>query len=152
MQRSKSIQGLRLFKDTLPTKVRRIITKKGDIYSKTLDNWKYLVGDKLFQVCYPKSFKRSNLKGKILKIMVEHGSEIDVEYSKQEIINKINYYFGYEVVNNILIKSYENEHLDIKNKKVFSVTKNKFQKKISTIKNNRIKNSLKNFEKVFKIK
>ena len=152
MQRSKSIQGLRLFKDTLPTKVRRIITKKGDIYSKTLDNWKYLVGDKLFQVCYPKSFKRSDLKGKILKIMVEHGSEIDVEYSKQEIINKINYYFGYEVVNNILIKSYENEHLDIKNKKVFSVTKNKFQKKISTIKNNRIKNSLKNFEKVFKIK
>ena len=32
-----------------------------------------------------------NGTGKILKIMVEHGSEIDVEYSKQEIINKINY-------------------------------------------------------------
>ncbi len=152
MQRSKSIQGLRLFKDTLPTKVKKIIIKKGDIYSKTLDNWKYLVGNNLFQVCYPKSFKRSNLKGKILKIMVEHGSEIDVEYSKQEIINKINYFFGYEVVNGILINSYENENLDNKNKKVVSVTKNKFQKKISIIKNNKLKNSLKNFEKVFKIK
>ena len=152
MQRSKSIQGLRLFKDTLPTKIKKIIIKKGDIYSKTLDNWKYLVGDKLFQLCYPKSFTRSNLRGKILKIMVEHGSEIEVEYSKQEIINKINYYFGYEVVNNILIKSYENDKLNIKNKDNSHVTKNKFQKKISIIKNNKLKNSLKNFEKVFKIK
>ena len=152
MQRSKSIQGLRLFKDTLPTKIKKIIIKKGDIYSKTLDNWKYLVGDKLFQLCYPKSFTRSNLRGKILKIMVEHGSEIEVEYSKQEIINKINYYFGYEVVNNILIKSYENRKLNLKNKKKSRMTKNKFKKKISTIKNGKLKNSLQNFEEVFKIK
>ncbi len=152
MQRRKSIQGLRLFKDSLPTKIKKIITKKGDIYSKTLDNWKYLVGDKLFQVCYPKTFARSNLRGRILKIMVEHGSEIEVEYSKQEIINKINYYFGYEVVNGILIKSYENNKLNIKNKNNSNVTNNKFQKKISIIKNNKLKNSLKNFEKVFKIK
>ncbi len=152
MQRSKSIQGLRLFKDTLPTKIKKIIIKKGDIYSKTLDNWKYLVGDKLYQVCYPKSFARSIQKRKVLKIMVEHGSEIEVEYSKQEIINKINYYFGYEVVNSILIKIYENNKLNIKNKNNSHVTKNKFQKKISVIKNNKLKNSLKNFERVFKIK
>ena len=152
MQRNKSIQGLRLFKDTLPTNVKKIIIKKGDIYSKTIDNWKYLVGDELFRVCYPKSYIRSKLSGKILKIMVEHGSEIAVEYSKQEIINKINYYFGYEVVNGILIKSYENNKLNIKNKNNSNVTNNKFQKKISIIKNNKLKNSLKNFEKVFKIK
>lgn len=152
MQRSKSIQGLRLFKDSLPTKIKKIILKKGDIYSKTLDNWKYFVGDKLFQVCYPKSFVRSNLRGKILKIMVEHGSEIEVEYSKQEIINKINYYFGYEVVNGILIKSYENQNLNINNKKNLRLSKNKFQKKISIIKNIKLKNSLQNFEKVFKLK
>ena len=152
MQRNKSIQGLRLFKDTLPTNVKKIIIKKGDIYSKTIDNWKYLVGDELFRVCYPKSYIRSKLSGKILKIMVEHGSEIAVEYSKQEIINKINYYFGYEVVNGILIKSYENHKLNIKNKNSSYVTKNKFQKKISLIKNNKLKSSLKSFEKVFRTK
>ena len=84
--------------------------------------------------------------------MVEHGSEIEVEYSKQEIINKINYYFGYEVVNGILIKIYENRKLNINNKKNLRVSKNKFQKKISIIKNIKLKNSLQNFEKVFKIK
>ena len=34
-QRYNSIQGLRSFKNTLPTKVKKIISKKGEIYSKT---------------------------------------------------------------------------------------------------------------------
>ena len=54
-QRYNSIQGLRSFKNTLPTKIKKIISKKGEIYSKTLDNWKYLVGKDLFNICYPKS-------------------------------------------------------------------------------------------------
>ena len=43
-QRTKSVQGLRSFKDTLPQEAKRILNKKGQIYSNTLDNWKFLVG------------------------------------------------------------------------------------------------------------
>ena len=152
MQRNKSIQGLRLFKESLPTKIKKIITKKGDIYSRTLDNWKYMVGDDLFKVCFPKSYRKSNIKGKVLNIMVKHGCEVDLEYSKQEIINKINYYFGYEVVESVYIRTFED---NIKDKIIStnkSVTKSKFSRKISNIKNSKLKSSLKNFEKVFKIK
>ena len=106
-QRYNSIQGLRSFKNTLPTKIKKIISKKGEIYSKTLDNWKYLVGKDLFNICYPKSYKKSNFKGKSLNIMVKHGHEVDVEYSKKQIIDKINYYFGYDVVNDIRIKTFD---------------------------------------------
>ena len=42
-QRNASIQGLRSFKDTLPKNVKKIINKKGHVYSETLSNWKYLV-------------------------------------------------------------------------------------------------------------
>ena len=56
-QRYNSIQGLRSFKDTLPTEAKRIISKKGKIYNETLDNWKYLVGKDLFKVSFPKSYK-----------------------------------------------------------------------------------------------
>ena len=91
-QRYKTVQGLRSFKDTLPTMIKKILTKKGEIYSKTLDNWKYLVGHELFKICYPKSFRKSNVKGKTLTIMVKHGYEVDVEYSKQLIIDKINFF------------------------------------------------------------
>ena len=71
-QRYKSIQGLRSFKDTLPKEAKRILNKKGDVYNKTLDNWKYIVGKELFKECYPKSFKGSNkVKNSCLTIMVK---------------------------------------------------------------------------------
>ena len=75
-QRTKTIQGLRSFKDTLPKKIKRILVKKGHIYNKTLDNWRYIVGSDLFEVCYPKSFKSSNrLKTSSLNIMVKRGHD-----------------------------------------------------------------------------
>ena len=90
-QRYNFIQGLRSFKDTLPTEAKRIISKKGKIYNETLDNWKYLVGKDLFKVSFPKSYKSSNkLSGSRLNILVKRGNEVDVEYSKKEIMSKIN--------------------------------------------------------------
>ena len=151
-QRYKSIQGLRSFKDTLPTKARRIIMKKGEIYSKTLDNWKFLVGEELFKVCYPRSFKKNNSKGKCLNIMVKRGNEVDLEYSKKIIIDKINYFFGYDVVQTIRIYTFEKEiKYDVENK-IKSVTKSKYEKKISEINNISIKNSLIKLNKIFKQK
>ena len=90
-QRNSSFQGLRSFKDTLPTSVKKIINKKGYIYSETLNNWKYIVGDELFKICYPKTFKNSNRFGvSTLLIMVKRGHEVDLEYSKKNILDKMN--------------------------------------------------------------
>jgi len=87
-QRNKSVQGLRSFKDTLPQEAKRILNKKGQIYSNTLDNWKFLVGKELFNVCYPISYKNSKLNGSCLSIMVKRGNEVELEYSKKEILIK----------------------------------------------------------------
>ena len=136
-QRYKSIQGLRSFKNTLPTKVKRIIDKKGQMYSKTLDNWKYIVGEELFKVCYPKSFKSSNkLGGSCLNIMVKRGSEVDLEYSKK----------------NIKLNTFEGEHEKNKEKKVVNATKREHIKKIDNIKNDKIKKSLLELSKIYKPK
>ena len=93
-QRTKSVQGLRSFKDTLPQEAKRILNKKGQIYSNTLDNWKFLVGKELFNVCYPISFKNSKLNGSCLNIMVKRGHEVDVEYSKKIIFSVVRPSFG----------------------------------------------------------
>ena len=148
-QRNTSIQGLRLFKDTLPTKAKKIITKKGEIYSKTLDNWKYIVGEKLFKVCFPKSYRKSNIRGNCLIIMVKHGCQVDLEYSKQNIIDKINYFFGRNVVDNVSLKFFDDNNLVDQEIKSINVTKNSFKDKISTIKNKEIKNSLLKLDKLF---
>ena len=93
-QRNGSIQGLRSFKDTLPKNIKKVINKKGHIYSETLGNWKYIVGENLFKICYPKSFKNSNRFGvSTLIVMVRRGHEVDLEYSKKKKIDKKNNFF-----------------------------------------------------------
>ena len=152
-QRNKTIQGLRSFKNTLPTNVKKIIIKKGQIYSETLDNWKIIVGKELFKVCYPKSFKNSNrLRGSSLKIMVRRGSEVDLEYSKNVIIKKINAYFGYNVLQNIELNTFEDKFEKKIEKKINNATKSEHIKKITDIKNDKIKNSLLELSKLFKAK
>ena len=149
-QRTKSVQGLRSFKDTLPQEAKRILNKKGQIYSNTLDNWKFLVGKELFSVSYPRSFKNSKLNGSCLNIMVKRGNEVDLEYSKKEIIKKINIFFGYNVVDDIKLKTFEGEFEKIKENKTNNATKSKNIKKITNIKNDKIKNSLLELNKIYK--
>ena len=152
-QRTKTIQGLKSFKDTLPKKIKRILDKKGHIYTETLDNWRYIVGSKLFEVCYPKSFKNSNrLRDSCLNIMVKRGHEVDVEYSKKSIIDKMNGFFGYNIVSKISLITFEEEKEKFKKNKSRSVTKSEYINKISTIKNDKIKNSLIELSKLYKKK
>ena len=152
-QRNRSIQGLRSFKDTLPKNIKKVINKKGHIYSETLNNWKYIVGKNLFKVCYPKSFKNSNKFGvSTLFIMVKRGHEIDLEYSKKIIIDKMNKFFGYNVVEKLKFMSFDDQikFSTNENIKTDDVTNNKYQKKIEDVKNEKIKKSLLNLSKVFK--
>ncbi len=150
-QRLKTIQGLRSFKDTLPTKARGILNKKGKIFSQTLDNWKYIVGEDFFQICYPKSFKSANrLSLSLLSIMVKRGHEVDMEYSKKDIIEKMNKFFGYNVVESIKLITFEGDQQRFKERKIKDVANSQYIKKISNIKNSKIKNSLLEFSKYFK--
>ena len=154
-QRNRSIQGLRSFKDTLPKNVKKVINKKGHIYSETLNNWKYIVGEDLFKICYPKSFKNSNRFGvSTLSIMVKRGHEIDMEYSKKEIIDKMNSFFGYFVVERLKFICFQskNENTSEKYNQNMNVTKNKYQKKLSKVKNEKIRKSLIELARVFKEK
>tara|TARA_B100000073_G_C23501957_1_gene480138 strand:- start:216 stop:704 length:489 start_codon:yes stop_codon:yes gene_type:complete len=152
-QRSGSIQGLRSFKDTLPTNIKKIIKKKGHIFSETLNNWKLIVGDELFQICYPKTFKNSNKFGvSTLHIMVKRGHEVDLEYSKKEIIDKMNSFFGYSVVEKLKFISFNDTQNKFKKeiKKNNSVTNNRYTDKVKSIKNEKIKQSLIKLTKLFK--
>ena len=154
-QRNGSIQGLRSFKDTLPKNIKKVINKNGHIYSETLSNWKYIVGENLFKICYPKSFKNSNRFGvSTLLIMVRRGHEVDLEYSKKKIIDKMNSFFGYSVVEKLKFSSFSDEKEIISNEKdqQINVTNKKYQKKINDVKNEKIKKSLLELTKVFKEK
>ena len=152
-----SIQGLRSFKDTLPKKIKKVIAKKGHIYSETINNWKYIVGEDLFKVCYPKSFKNSNkFNVSTLLIIVKRGNEVDLEYSKKQIIDRMNNFFGYSVVEKLKFTSFDDEKNHVIEKENFkekkNVTNSRYHKKINAVKNEKIKKSLLELSKVFEKK
>jgi len=154
-QRNTSIQGLRSFKDTLPKNLKKIINKNGHIYSETLSNWKYLVGNELFKVCFPKTFKNSNRFGvSTLVVMVKRGHEVDVEYSKKNILDKMNNFFGYDVVEKLKFISFDDEQKTSSLNEINSnnVAISKYRDKIKDVKNEKIKKSLTELTKVYKEK
>ena len=150
-----SIQGLRSFKDTLPKNIKKVINKRGHIYSETINNWKYIVGENLFKVCYPKSFKTSNkVSVSTLLINVKRGHEVELEYSRKDILENLNNLFGYSVVEKIKLTSFDDEKIETPTggENSYDVTNRGYQKKINSVKNEKIKKSLMELSKVFREK
>ncbi|MBO6493425.1 MAG: DUF721 domain-containing protein [Pelagibacteraceae bacterium] len=139
------MQGLRSFKNSLPKNVKKILNKKGFVYSEILNRWNYLVGNEISKVSFPKTFKPNgkNAPGTLI-ISAQRGNEISVEYSKNTIIEKINSFFGYKVLNNIRLETFNNLKENI-NKKKMHISKNtteKFKDSLKSLNNEKIKKSL----------
>lgn len=137
------VQGLRAFGNTLPRGVKGILKKSGYNYSEIISKWNMLVGKDISSCSYPKSIKmtKGDTNG-LLVLAVKRGNEITVEYSKKEIINKINSYFGYRLINEIRLKTINSETKKIKNNNTLKKFSKNFEKKINEIKNKDIRNSL----------
>ena len=104
-------------------------------------------------MCYPKSFRGSNkVKGSCLNIMVKRGAEVDLEYSKGNIIKKMNAFFGYEVVQSIKLNTFDGIIERNSKKSPLNATKNKHIKDITDIKNEKVRNSLLELSKLYKKK
>ena len=139
------VQGLRSFGNTLPRGIKQILKKNGYNYSEIISKWNLLVGKDISDYCYPKSIKmsRENKNGALI-LLVERGNEINVEYSKKDIINKINSYFGYQLISEIRLQTFSpiNKKEREKEKNIISNSPKKFEKKINEIKNKDIRDSL----------
>ena len=137
------VQGLRSFGNTLPRSVKSILKKNGYNYSEIISKWDSLVGKDISNSCFPKSIKmsRENNNGTLI-LSVERGNEIIAEYSKKEIINKINSYFGYKLIDQIRLQTYNSKKKKEKKQNILSKSSKKFEEKINKIKNKNIKNSL----------
>ena len=100
------VQGLRPFGNTLPRGVKGILKKNGYNYSEIINKWSFLVGKNISNFCYPKSIKMTNgSENGILILSVERGNEINIEYKKNDIINKINSYFGYKLIKEVKLQT-----------------------------------------------
>ena len=142
------IQGLRPFSSSIPKTLKKHLQKNGYNYSNIVDNWTKMVSKKISDSCYPATVKMGkNMKDGNLILNVIHGKELEVEYEKKEIMDKLNSFFGYNCISQVTLKIVQDSI--VTKEKVFPEIKDllKIEEKMNKINNNELKSSLKNFLK-----
>ena len=144
------IQGLRPFSSSIPKTLKRHLKKGGYNYSNIVDNWTRMVSKKISDACYPIKVKMGKeMRNGTLILNVLHGKEIEVEYEKNEIKDKINSFFGYNCISNVNLKIVQPEiNKKIKN---FQKIKNldEVEAKMKEVNDDKLKVSLRNFLKAY---
>ena len=144
------IQGLRPFSSSIPKTLKKHIKKSGYNFSNIVDNWTKMVNRKISDSCYPITVKMGKeMRDGTLVLNVLHGKEIEIEYKKKEIIDKINSFFGYNCISHVNLKIIQNTIKS--NNKVFPKIKNlsRIEEKMNKVDNKELKNSLYNYLKAF---
>jgi len=144
------IQGLRPFSNSIPKTLKKHLRKGGYNYSNIVDNWTKMVSKKIYDACYPITVKMGKeMRDGTLVLNVIHGKEMEVEYEKNEIKDKINSFFGYNCISHITLKIVQDK-IDINNK-VFPKIKDssKIEEKMKKVNNKELRSSLNNFLKAF---
>ena len=143
------IQGLRPFSSSIPKTLKKHLRKGGYNYSNIIDNWTKMVGKEIADACYPITVKMGKeMREGTLVLNVIHGKELEVEYKKNEIMDKINSFFGYKCISNVVLKIVQDT---VKPKKNFPKIKDfsKIEDKMSKVNDDTLKSSLNNFLKAF---
>ena len=144
------IHGLRPFSSSIPKTLKKHLRKGGYNYSNIVDNWTKIISKKISDACYPITVKMGkNMKKGTLVLNVIHGKELEIEYKKNEIKDKINSFFGYNCIETVSLKIIQDKI--IKKNNILPKIKNfkKIDEKIKKVKDSRLKNSLGNFLKVY---
>jgi len=128
-------QGLRPLQSLLPENAKKILKKDGFVYFEIIKNWKNIVGEKMFKDVSPLKIKKINNEN-ILTINVNKNIMIEIEYSRDQIIEKVNSYLGFKAINKIQIIS-KDSSFEIK-KKIIILSENTL-KKINEIKSKNLK-------------
>ena len=144
------IQGLRPFSSSIPKTLKKHLRKGGYNYSNIVDNWSNIISKKISDSCYPLTVKMNkDMRDGTLVLNVVHGKEMEIEYQKNEIIDQINSFFGYNCIKNISLKIIQEKI--IKKDKLLPKIKNlkRINEKIKNVDNSQLKISLSNFLKAY---
>ncbi|MEY4370806.1 MAG: hypothetical protein RIQ48_521 [Pseudomonadota bacterium] len=136
-------QGLRPLQSLLPENAKKILKKDGFLHFEIIKNWKNIIGEKMLKDVTPLKIKKINNEN-ILTINVSKNVMIEIEYSRDQIIERINSYLGFNGINKIQILT-KNSPAEVKKRKI--LLDEKILKKINDIKNENLKKIFLNLSK-----
>ena len=136
------IQGLRPFSRSIPQGLKKLLKKGTYNFSNIIDNWSKMVGRDISNACYPNTIKMGKeMNNGTLILNVIHGNELIVEYSRQEIIDKINSFFGFQCIKEVKLKVVQEKKIS-KQEITISEKKMTYNNKLKNVNNEGLKNSL----------
>jgi len=136
------IQGLRPFSKSIPQGLKKMLKKGSYNFSNIIDNWTKMVGKDISNSCYPNTIKMGKeMNNGTLVLNVIHGNELTVEYSKQEIIEKINSFFGFKCIKDVKLKVVREREISKQKMSIYRLKKN-YNNKLNNVNNENLKNSL----------
>jgi len=122
--------------------MKKLLKKGSYNFSNIIDNWSKMVGKETSNICYPSTIKIGReMNNGTLILNVIHGNELTIEYGKQEIIDKINSFFGFKCIKEVKLKV-------VREKKIYEkkISENKikinYNNKLNNVRNEGLKNSL----------
>ena len=144
------IQGLKPFSSSIPKTLKKHLRRSGYNYSNIIDNWTKMVSKDISNVCYPVIVKMGKeMRDGTLELNVIHGKELEIEYKKKEIADKINSFFGYNCISHVSLKIVQDKIRS--SARVFPKIKNlsEIENKMNKIDNHELKSSLSNLLKAY---
>lgn len=144
----KVYQGLRPIKSLLPKDVRKLISSHQNSFDDLKSKWNTIVGNEIALLCKPDKLKQSSINNeKVLFINVPREHIIEIDYSRDYIVEKTNSYFGYSFINKIIINSFKVSKVKNDTVNKAPILNKKLSKKIKLIKNEKLQNAFNEFFK-----
>ena len=143
MKKNRSFSTLKPIHTLLPENLKKLIKNHPTSnYENLKKSWKKIVGENLSKKCELVKVQKYNSENSIF-LKVDRNYLIDVDYSRDEIIEKVNSFLGFKFASKVLINIKENKSPQGV-KKGLKLNK-KMENLIDSLNDEELKNKLKNF-------
>ena len=143
MKKNRSFSTLKPIHTLLPENLKKLIKNHPTSnYENLKKSWKKIVGENLSKKCELVKVQKYNSENSIF-LKVDRNYLIDVDYSRDEIIEKVNSFLGFKFASKILINIKENK--SPQGVKTGLKLNKKMENLIDSLNDEELKNKLKNF-------
>ena len=135
--------------NSLPKIVDKNIKEKNFIEVSLIKKWREIIGEDIAKFCWPIKIIFSNIKNSngVIFLKTKRGRSMEIEFKNEEIIEKLNQYFGYNAISKIsVVQDFDIKDAYKKNKKI-EKNKNTQSKIINKVKKGDVKMALKKLNK-----
>ena len=135
--------------NSLPKIVDKNIKEKNFIEVSLIKKWREIIGEDIAKFCWPIKIIFSNINNSngIIFLKTKRGRSMEIEFKNEEIIEKLNQYFGYNAISKIsVVQDFDIKDAYKKNKKR-EKNKNTQSKIINKVKKGDVKMALKKLNK-----